>query len=502
MELRKKISASVLLLSLVGNTSCQQEPESPGPIAADTVVISERDTSAFKFNEGNEFLGLGTVQFGDLDSMISRRRIRALVPYTHLYYWIDGKERRGIAFEALNLFEEALNKQLKFYPPKVRVIFIPVARHQVIPLLEAGYGDLGYAGLTITEERKKRVDFSTPSISGLREIVVGGPRSPTLHTLADLSGQEIFVHKESSYERLLIKLNDSLKRAGKKPIIIKAMDPYLESEDMLTLVNAGIIPFTATVEDVARLWSKVRDSLVLYDHIPLASNVEYGWVIRKNSPQLKASADKFIIKNSKGTLIGNMIYKKYVESSDLLPEMHAKKTRIQVDALKAIFQKYGTKYSLDWLLLIAQGYQESQLNQKCRSRAGAVGIMQVLPSTAKGSPIFIKNITTPDNNIHAGVKYMRWLADYYFNDPAIDTLNRHLLALAAYNCGPGRVSQLRKMTRAKGLNPNVWFNNVEIMAAKVIGRETPQYVSNIYKFYASYRALGAYLEKRGMTAVK
>ncbi len=502
MEIRIRMPISVLLLFLFAITGCQQESESPGPISADTAVVIKDDTSWFTFNEGNEFLGLGTTQFGDLDSMIARRRIRALVPYTHLYYWIDGKERRGIAFEALNLFEEALNKQLKFYPPKVRVIFIPVARHQVIPLLEAGYGDVGYAGITITEERKKRVDFSTPSITSLKEIIVGSNRSPKLHTLADLSGQEVYVHKESSYEAALLKLNDSLKKVGREPVIIKAVDPYLESEDMLTLVNAGIIPFTATVEDVARLWSKVRDSLVLYDQIPLASNISYGWVMRKNSPKFKSAADKFISKNSKGSLIGNMLYKKYVESEDLLPEMHTKKTRLQVDALKAIFQKYGTKYSLDWLLLIAQGYQESQLNQKCRSGAGAIGIMQVLPTTAKGSPIFIKNISTADNNIHAGVKYMRWLADYYFNDPAIDTLNRHLLALAAYNCGPGRVSQLRRMTKAKGLDPNVWFNNVEVMAARVIGRETPQYVSNIYKFYASYRALGAYLEKRGMKTVK
>ena len=120
--------------------------------------------------------------------MIARRKIRALVPYTHLYYYIDGKERRGIAFEALNLFEKSLNKQLNFKPHRVRIIFIPVNRSQVIPLLRDGYADLAYAGMTITEERKKLVDFSMPTITGLKEIIVGGPTSPKLNTLADLAG--------------------------------------------------------------------------------------------------------------------------------------------------------------------------------------------------------------------------------------------------------------------------------------------------------------------------
>ena len=114
----------------------------------------------------------------------------------------------------------------------------------------------------------------------------------------------------------------------------------------------------------------------------------------------------------------------------------------------------------------------------------------------------MKNIHTIDNNVHAGVKYMRFLVDEYFNKPEIDLLNRHLLALAAYNCGPGRVAQLRKKAKAKGLNPNVWFDNVEIIAAQEIGRETVQYVSNIYKFYTSYRALNYYISQRGKKIVQ
>lgn len=482
----------VFLIILFSSVSCKHEKEK-----SDSAITSKKDTTWYNFNSENEFLGLGKPQFGDLDSMVARRRIRVLVPYTHLYYSINLNKRSGIAFQAMTLFENELNKRLNLTPHQVRVIFIPVNRSQVIPLLQEGYGDLGYAGLTITEERKKKVDFSIPSITGLKEIVVGGPKSPKLNSLADLSGNEIYLREGSSYESAVIKLNDSLKSKGIKPVIIKSLDPYLESEDILEMINSGVIPYSAMVEDVAHLWAKVMPNLILYDKIPLAQNISYGMVFRKNSPKLKKVTDKFLEKNAKGTLIGNTLYNKYVKNADLLPEIYTKKTFSKVNVLKAPFLKYADRYRLDWLLLVAQGYQESGLNQALVSHKGAVGIMQVLPKTAAGRPFFIRNINKIDNNVHAGTKYMRFLIDRYFSDPEIDELNRHLLALAAYNAGPRRVAELREIAKTKGLNPNLWFNNVELIAANEIGQETVQYVSNIYKFYASYRALSYYAEQRG-----
>jgi membrane-bound lytic murein transglycosylase MltF len=499
------MTVGIVLMSLIG-MSCRQGG-SEAPIAdstatLDTTLNTDVDSTTLTFDPENEFLGLGAKQFGDLDSMIARRRIRALVPYTHLYYYIDGKERRGVAFEALNLFEKSLNKQLKFKTHPVQIIFIPVNRSQVIPLLREGYADLAYAGMTITEERQEQVDFSMPTITGLKEIIVGGPSSPKLNKLADLAGQEIYLREGSSYETAAIKLSDSLQKNGLAPIIIKHIDPYLESEDILQMINAGVIPFSAMVADVARLWSKVLDSLVLYDKIPLATNISYGWVFRKDSPKLKAAANKFIRKNAKGTLMGNILYNKYVKNTKLIKGMYSQKTMAQVKTLRTTFQKYADQYKLDWLLLVAQGYQESRLNQNLVSHAGAVGIMQVLPSTAAGHPLRIKNVRVVDNNVHAGTKYMRYLIDHYFNKPEIDTLNRHLLALAAYNAGPGRVSHMRRLAKAKGLNPNVWFDNVELIAARQIGRETVDYVSNIYKFYASHTALDYYASQRGKKIVE
>jgi membrane-bound lytic murein transglycosylase MltF len=152
-----------------------------------------------------------------------------------------------------------------------------------------------------------------------------------------------------------------------------------------------------------------------------------------------------------------------------------------------LFKRYAGQYRFDHLMIAAQAYQESQLDQTKRSQAGAVGVMQVLPKTAKDPVVGIPDITRLDNNIHAGVKYLRFMTDRYFNQPGMDATNRTLFTFAAYNAGPAKVTRLRKQAAQEGLDPNLWFGNVERVAAKVIGRETVQYVSNIYKYYVAYR---------------
>ena len=183
-------------------------------------------------------------------------------------------------------------------------------------------------------------------------------------------------------------------------------------------------------------------------------------------------------------MIGNMLYDKWLKNKERLRNAQTPEALSDLNHFRTLFEKYGTTYSLDWLLLSAQAFQESQLKQETVSHAGAVGLMQVLPSTAAKPPINIPEIKkSADNNVHAGVKYMRYLIDHYFSGEQMDPLNRELFALAAYNCGPGNVRKLRREAGEKGMNPNEWFNSVEILAAHHIGVETVQYVSNIYKYY-------------------
>jgi membrane-bound lytic murein transglycosylase MltF len=165
--------------------------------------------------------------------------------------------------------------------------------------------------------------------------------------------------------------------------------------------------------------------------------------------------------------------------------------------IRGLLQKYGDQYDLPWPLLAAQAYQESQLNQAKTSSAGAVGVMQIKPSTAAGAPINITGVaTSADKNIQAGVKYLRFIVDEYYEDTAIDPVNRGLFAIASYNAGPGRISQLRRRAAALGFDPNIWFGNVEVIAAREIGRETVNYVGNVYKYYVSYRLALQQIEAR------
>ncbi len=442
----------------------------------------------------DELLGLGEVWTGDLDSMITRRRIRALVPYNHTYYFIDGTERRGLAFEALNLFEAELNKELGTTAgvPKVRVVFIPTSHDQLIPLLRAGYGDLAFSGLTVTPEREEVIDFSIPTITGMNEVVVSGPASPTIKGLRDLAGQPVYVHATSSYRQSLRLLSDSLVKAGHEAVRIEILAEYLETEDALQMVHAGVIPFTIVEDNLAQHWAKVLDGLTVHDSLVVRANTAYACAIRENSPQLKEVINRFISENRKGTKMGNILYNRYLKNSKYIQNAMNPSAMERFRKTEALFQKYGNKYNLDWLLLAAQGFQESRLQQEAVSSTGAVGIMQIKPTTAAGNPISIEGVDKVENNIHAGAKYLRFLMDRYFTKDSIDELNQRLFAIAAYNAGPARINRLRKQAKDQGLNPNQWFDQVEMVVAKEIGRETVQYVSNIYKYYTSYRSLLQY----------
>ena len=457
------------------------------------VNISGDSVNYFHWAAEDEIIGLQNKAFGDLDSIIARGYIRVLVPYSKTFYYVEGMKRYGLAYDLLNIFEQQLNKQLKFNPPKVRVIFIPVSREHILTLLRDGYADMIASGYTITAEREKEIDFSTPTVTGINEIVVGGPASPKLTTIKDLSDQHVFVRQNSSQEAALKRLNETFTKEGLKPVHIEYTGPYLEAEDNLEMVSSGLIPFTVVGEDLATLWKNIYTNLNVYSKIAVESNVSYGWAVRKNSPKLKAAMNKFVPTIKKGTTTGNMLYDKYLKNTKRLKNANSKEALADLNQFRALFIKYGEKYAFDWLMISAQAFQESQLKQETVSHMGAVGVMQVLPSTAAAPPISIPNIkTSADNNIHAGVKYMRYLVDNYFDSEGMDTLNMALFALAAYNCGPGNMRKLRRIAREKGMDDKVWFNSVEILAARHIGVEPVQYVSNIYKYYRAYQALQLY----------
>jgi membrane-bound lytic murein transglycosylase MltF len=271
-----------------------------------------------------------------------------------------------------------------------------------------------------------------------------------------------------------------------KPIKIVSPSPYLETEDFLELVNAGIFDLTVADRHIAELWSSVLTDMVPRYNLKVHAGGKIAWAVRKNSPELLASLNPFVKKNKKRTLIGNILFKKYYENAKWIRNPLTAEEQKKLERYRDLFQKYADKYDFDWLLLAAQSYQESRLDHSTVSRAGAVGLMQIMPVVSQD--MNIPNIRNEDNNIHAGTKYMAYLRKHFFNDSEISKEAKRDFTLAGYNAGPNRVKRWRKEAANVGLDPNKWFFNVERIALQQIGQETVQYVGNINKYYLAYKS--------------
>ncbi len=429
---------------------------------------------------------LRTKAVRDYDKMVQSRFIRALVPHSKTFYFLDGAKIRGASYEMLKKFEAQVNKKLSNPVLKVNIVIIPTPRDRLIADLVAGYGDIALGNLTITQPRLDRIDFSDPIAKGVNEILITHTSAGNLESPYDLSGRDVHVRKSSSYYESLLKLNKLLAGMGKPPVNIVAANEYLEDEDLIEMVNAGVIPRIFVDSHKAKLWAKIFDDITLHPQIRIRENARIGWAFRKNSPKLKSIVNAFIKDHRKGTLFGNIIFKRYLKNTQYIRHQYKGKDRVRFEQTVHLFKKYAKKYNFNWLMLAALAYQESGIDQEKKSHRGAVGVMQILPSTARQKTINIIDIDKIEPNIHAGTKYLRFLIDRYFNDPDIDQINRVLLGFAAYNAGPARMQRLRKKAANLDLDPDIWFHNVEIMAAKDIGRETVTYVSNIFKYYLAY----------------
>ena len=434
-------------------------------------------------------LELGKKWSGDFNGMAERHLIRALVPPSKTFYFLDGADQRGLTYELLKEFETYLNSELKRKALKIKLVVIPTKRDRLLPALVEGLGDIAAGNLTITPARQKKVDFSAPHLTGVDEIIITGPGSPPITELNDLSAKEIHVRKSSSYYESLIQLNGRFKKSGKPPVKIVAADEFLEDEDLLEMMNVGLIPMIVIDSHKATFWAQVFPELRLHPNVKLRSGAQIAWAVRKSSPRLRAVIDRFIKSHKKGTLKGNILYKRYLKNTRWVRNALAKEEFQRFKGAVDFFKHYSLQYNFDWLMIAALAYQESGIDQTKRSPAGAVGVMQVLPSTAVDPNVNIRNIDVTEHNIHAGVKYLRFLHDRYFKNEPMDALNKMLFTFASYNAGPGSVIRFRREARQAGFNPNIWFGNVENIAARRIGAETVQYVGNIYKYYIAYRYL-------------
>jgi membrane-bound lytic murein transglycosylase MltF len=424
---------------------------------------------------------------GDLDGMVKRRQIRVLVIPSRSGFFYDKGQPHGIYYEAFDEFQRFVNNKYKSGSLKINVTYLPVRIEQLEQALLQGMGDVIGFPLIVTPERQQVALFTTPIDPDVKQVIVTGPKLSQITTLEDLCGKEVYANPLTVYYGNLQRLSESLQKAGKPPILVRAADPNLNDEDMLEMVNAGLIPATVTISIRADFWSKIFTHLTVHSDIVVKKEGQLAWATRKDSPQLRELLDEFLKDRAIGTSFGNTLVRRYAQNTKWVKDSTSTEEMAKFQAYVRYFQKYAAEYNFDYLMLVAQGYQESLLDQSRKNPSGAVGIMQVIPKNAAAPPISIPNVDVAQYNIEAGAKMLRNIADTYFNDPKLDTLNKTLMVFASYNAGPNRIARLRKQALAQGLDPNQWFGNVELVVAKDVGQETVQYVGNIYKYYVAYK---------------
>ncbi len=449
---------------------------------------AQQATEAGGLTEASTPLGLHK---GDLDGMQQRRMIRASVFFNKTNYFIDfNGQPRGMTYDALVEFERFVHRKL--YPTdrtgknKVLVVLIPGNPATLERDLLNGKTDIVAAPIIITEDRKKRADFVPTGLSR-EDVVISGPDAPALASLDDLSGKEVYLDKTGVGWQRLETRSKQLTAAGKPAIRLRAADANLQWEDSIEMTHAGMVQYAVVPLYLANLWKNVFPKLKIYPAFPVVEKVDTGWAVRKDSPKLRALLEEFSRTHGIGTAFGNALVSRYTKNPQFIKNNRTSESIRRFQEMARFFQKYADQYKFPWLLVAAEAYQESGLNQAAKSPVGAIGVMQVMPTTAATSPVNIPNIEEVENNIHAGVRLLKYIRDDYFKDDPMDEVNKSLMTLAAYNAGPARIRQCREMATKMGLDQNIWFNNVEYAVAKRVGAETVNYVSNIYKYYFGYK---------------
>ena len=437
---------------------------------------------------------------GDLDAIRERRILRVLVSHSRTNFFDTKKGKRGIEHDLMMAYEDYLNRGPRQERYKTHVVFLVHPFDQLFNELNAGRGDVIASGLTVTPERDAFLDFTSPYIKDVNEILVSNVNAPNIERFKDLSGKRIVVVANSSYANHLKIFNQVLRLYRLDPIDIVQADRILEAEDILEMVNAGVFPYTVVDDHIAEIYEHTLSDLRVQKDFVFHYGGQIAWAINPNLPQLKQSLNEFIQSYAKpGRLLGNSIYKKYFENSywikkaDLISELD------RVECLSYYLQYYSTFYEFDWYLIAAQAFQESNFNQRLTSHAGATGMMQIKPSTAASKQVGIKEVKGPknlENNIHAGIRYLAFLRDQYFSGDEYSTEDKINFTLAAYNAGPARVRRMQRKATEMGLDSKKWFYNVEVVARNTIGHETVDYVTKIQKTKIALKSYNALTKER------
>ena len=434
-------------------------------------------------------IGLSTkfsTHLGDFDSLLKRHMIRVAIPYSRTLFFNDNGVQRGLTAENIRDFERWINKKYKTDARPITVYAIPTTRDKLFESVMNGQADIAAGNITVTEHRQTLVDFTNPVLSNVSQRVIRHPNAPNIQQLSDLSGKTVHIRKLSSHHDSLTQLSAQFLEQGKAEINIVLLPDTLEDEDIIDLLAAGVIDISVLDSWIADLWRDAHPELHLKTGISIRTGDTIAWAIRKNSPQLINELNDYIAQQqtSRTQNASSRIASYHRQFKNMKNPKNDTDWK-NFEVLVEHFKDYANRYQFDYLMSVAQGFQESELNQSARSPDGAIGIMQLMPKT--GIALGVGDISRADANIHGGIKYMRQLLDKHFSDAHFDDTNAALFAFAAYNAGPYKLAKLRKEAQKSGLDPNKWFNNVELVVSEKLGQGPVRYVRNIYKYYVAYK---------------
>ena len=378
----------------------------------------------------------------------------------------------------------------------LRVQVIPVERSELLSALNQGRGDIAVANLTVTKEREQLVDFSIPIRSDIDELLVTNHSTPLITDITQLQGKEVWLKQNSSYISSVHTVNKQLEQNGMVPIYIHLLNNNIQDLELLDLIKRGKITATIVDSHKLELWGNLEQDIRIHRDLAFRHNADIAWAIRKNNLQLKAKIDQYLQDSKQGTLLGNVIDNRYLESISWMNRASNALQNEEREKLEQLFVAYGEKYEINWLILLAMAFQESGLDNTKISHRGAVGIMQVMPKTARDWYVDIDDVYDLESNIHAGSKYLRFIYDRYFDLPELSDIDKIHFSLAAYNAGPAKIRRMRVLAAKQGFNPNKWFNHVEVIARKNISQEPVKYVANINRYFTIYQRLDEFQDIR------
>ncbi|MBD3420275.1 MAG: transporter substrate-binding domain-containing protein [Chitinivibrionales bacterium] len=426
---------------------------------------------------------------GDWEGILKRKVLRIATRNNAATYWIYRGKEVGFEYELCKAFAKKHKLRIEMQ--------IAPDWEQLLQWVHDGKADIAAACITATAQRRKLVDFAEPHLFAT-EVVVSGLDStgtPFVTDTADLHSATLYLRRSSSYYQSITQFQSQNKVDCKLEFVPEDM----ETEEILSKVAAGEFQATICDDYIARMEQMHTSDIEIA--FPVSDTQHIAWAIRQSADTLQEQINTFFTETQyrPRDKMYNITYNKYFESRKRIAaarSLHRADKEGTISPYDRLMKRYAKRYDFDWRMVAAQTYQESKFNPNARSWAGAVGLMQIMPST--GRDLRVGDISKPGPSLHGGTKYMRQLLRRF--EKGIPFQERYRFALASYNAGYGHVIDARRLAQSLGLNSDVWFDNVEQAMLKLAkpeyarkarygycrGSEPVMYVGNIQRLYNHY----------------